>query len=83
MQSIQSAFLRLDSNDLLKGLVVAVLAAVLTFLANAFQAPGFAFASMNWGLVGQVALMAGVSYLGKNLLTTQSGSILGVTKPLN
>ncbi len=81
MQQIKSALFSLDHNDLLKGLLVAVLAAVFTFLANAFQAPGFAFSGMNWGLVFQIGFMAGISYLGKNLLTTQSGSVLGM--PLN
>lgn len=80
MKQLQSAFLTLDKNDFLKGLVVAILAAVLTSLANLFNAPGFAFGGINWSQVATIALMSGISYLSKNLLTTQTGSFLGVTK---
>ncbi len=81
MNQLKSAFFALDSNDFAKGLIVAVCAAVLTFVANLFQAPGFSFGGIDWGQIGQIALMAGVSYLAKNLLTTQTGSFMGMTKP--
>lgn len=83
MNKIKSAFMDLDSNDLIKGLFVAVLAAVFTFLANLIQVPGFDFTNINWGQVLQIAIVAGGSYLTKNMLTTQSGSILGVTSNLH
>lgn len=79
MNLIKSDFLFLDRNDFLKGLIVAILAAVLTALANLFNAPGFSFGGVDWSQVGQIAIMAGIAYLSKNVLTTKSGSFMGIT----
>lgn len=63
----------LQTQDFVKGLVVAVLVAVLTlimqFLTNN--------ATIVWSQVGSAALVAGCSYLLKNLATDQNGKLLG------
>jgi VIT1/CCC1 family predicted Fe2+/Mn2+ transporter len=70
-----SKFLNLNLVDLGKGLIVAVITAVLTFAYEALQsgtlfAPG---ALKNIGLVAGSALLA---YLIKNLFTNSTGQIL-------
>jgi hypothetical protein len=61
-----SNFLRLDWNDLGKGLLVATGGAVLTAIQNTVSAGLLTF---DWKAIGGVALAAGVSYLAKNLFT--------------
>ena len=73
-----SSFLSLNSADFIKGLIVAVGAAVFTWLAQALNAPGFDFGSMDWGMVVKVAGIAVMSYLAKNLGTDDEGKVLGV-----
>lgn len=60
---------RLDWNDLVKGLIVAVVSAVITTVQTSLQAGSLDF---NWKLIGTVALSAGIAYLGKNLFTPAS-----------
>lgn len=74
---MQSAFFSLSKNDFARGLIVAICAAVFTVLAQAFSAPGFDLGTFQWGEVGRVAVAAALAYLGKNLLTTQSGAFMG------
>lgn len=82
MNQIQSAFFSLSKNDFLKGLVVFVLAAVFTYLAQLFNVAGFSFTGIDWGQIGQIALMAGISYLAKNLVTNSNGQVFGfIGKP--
>lgn len=73
-----SGFLKINTTDLAKGLVVAVLGAIFIWLAQVFNAPGFEFASINWGDIVKIAVSAGIAYLGKNLLSTENGKFLGV-----
>jgi hypothetical protein len=72
-----SSFLRLNGSDFAKGLAVAVLAAVLSYLAQQFNLPGFDFYGINWQEVLRIAVAAGGAYLVKNLLTTQDGKFGG------
>jgi uncharacterized MnhB-related membrane protein len=53
----------LNYKDLLKGLVLAVISAVLTALLPLLQAGDF---KLNWALIGTVAATTAVSYLLKN-----------------
>lgn len=75
---MSSKFLKLNGSDFVKGLVIAVFGAVFVALAQAFNLPGFDYATFDWTLVGQVAISAALSYLGKNLLTDRNGSFMGV-----
>lgn len=74
---MNSGFLKLNLNDLAKGITVSILAAVFTLLATALNAPGFSFVTFDWGEVLKIALMTGFSYLGKNLISTSDGKVLG------
>lgn len=64
-----SGIFRLNGQDLIKGLVVAILGGVATALSSG---------PIDWGNILRVALICGISYLGKNLLTTESGNIVGI-----
>jgi len=72
-----SSFFSLNSKDFAKGLVVAVLAALAAYFAQVLNVPGFDFAGIQWDEIARVAVMAGLSYLGKNLVTTQDGKVFG------
>jgi len=74
---MNSPFFKLKLNDLAKGLVVAVLATVFTSLGTALSGPGFDFASFDWGEILKVAFAAASGYLGKNLLSNESGKVFG------
>jgi hypothetical protein len=56
----------LNVSDLLKGLLVAVVSAVLTVIETSISANNFHF---DWKAIGIVALTTGVSYLLKNFFT--------------
>ena len=75
-----SNLFKLDSTDALKGLLVAVLAAVFVWLAQVLNAPGFDFATFNWAELLKIVLAATSAYLAKNLLTDNDGKVLGVVK---
>ena len=63
----------LTKNDYIKGLVVAIIAGVLTAILEALQT-GTAIDLSN---IINVALIAGLSYLLKNLGTDENGRIGG------
>ena len=73
-----SALFKLNSKDFIKGLVVAVFSAIVTWLATVVNVPGFDLASLDWQEIVKIAVIAGVSYLSKNLLTDDRGQLVGV-----
>jgi len=72
-----SDLFNLNWSDVAKGLVVAVFAAVITYLAALVQVPGFDLTTINWQGVLSVAVIAGISYLGKNFVSDSNGKVLG------
>lgn len=72
-----SGFLKLNKNDFIKGLVVAVLSAVLTLVLKLLDANGLMVTSADLQTIGTVALTAAVSYLIKNLGTDDQGKLGG------
>jgi hypothetical protein len=75
-----STFLRLNSNDVIKGLAVAVLGALVAYFAQVLNAPGFDFAGIQWDEVLKLAITSGLAYLSKQMLTTSDGKLLGLAK---
>ncbi|MBP9760584.1 MAG: hypothetical protein KBD24_04475 [Candidatus Pacebacteria bacterium] len=73
-----SQLFSLAKDDYIKGLVVAVLAAVFTWLAQAFNAPGFDLATFSWMEGVRIAVVAVFAYLAKNLATDNEGKVLGM-----
>ena len=58
-------------NDAVKGLVMAVLAGVVTFIYGSLGT------GIDWNEVLQVAISSGLAYIIKNYLTDSEGRILG------
>ena len=67
-----SKLFSLNLNDWLKGLVVAIISAVLTLLIQQLQT-----GNIDWKDVAGVGAIAGMSYILKNLATSDEGKLLG------
>lgn len=70
-----SKFLRLNTRDFLRGLIVVVICSFITGIYQ-LMANGFAF---NWLTIRPVlvaAVGAGISYLTKNLLSNSKGDFM-------
>ena len=72
-----SDLLKLDSKDFIRGLVVAVLTAVLTWLLDAMNVATFNFADLSLYEAVRIGVVAGVAYLIKNLATDTEGKLMG------
>jgi len=72
---MKSKLYSINLKDVAKGLIVAVLSAVLTWLLQALNAPGFDFYQMNYSEVGRVAFAAGIAYVVKNYLSNADGQV--------
>ena len=71
---MKSKFLNLNLKDLGKGLLTAVIVAVITYLYEVLGTGNLT--SIDWKTVGITALIAGVGYLFKNLVTNSEGQPL-------
>ena len=72
---MNSEFLKLDSADLWKGLIVAVFAAIATTLLPVLQSGALPVIA-DLKAAGITGLTAGVAYLLKNVLTNSNGEPL-------
>jgi len=65
---MKAKFLTLDSRDFLKGLIMAVIASVITFLVNELQT-GSSIDVVLLKRIGITAVIAFLSYILKNFFT--------------
>jgi hypothetical protein len=72
---MKSKFLTLGIWDFLKGLVLAILTSVITFLADILQA-GIVIDTALFKRIGIAAVIALLSYLVKNFFTNSKDQIL-------
>ena len=70
---MNSKLLSLNLKDFTKGLFLVVLTAVITFIYQTLDAGSLTF---DWVMIGKTALIAGLSYILKQLTTNSSGEIL-------
>ena len=70
---MNSTFLNLNNKDFIKGLIVAVLSAVITIVYNTVQTGSLTF---DWKAIGLTALSSAIAYIMKNLFTNSTGSFL-------
>lgn len=73
---MRSLFLKLNSNDLFKGAILAFITVVVTAIYQAIEAD---VAFLSWAFFAPVlknALLAVVSYFIKNFLTNSQGKFL-------
>jgi len=69
---MNSTMFDLNWNDAVKGLVMAMLAGVVSFLYGAIQT-----GVIDWNQVLQVAIASGLGYILKNYFTDEQGKLLG------
>lgn len=73
MKQFLSGFLKLNVKDFVKGLIIAVLAAVLQVILDTVSQGTLTF---DWAAIGKLALSAAGVYLTKNLFTNSKGEFL-------
>ena len=76
---MKSNFFSLNLFDILKGLVVSVIATVLTAILNLLQTGADLF-SLDWKSILTIAITSGIAYIVKNLLTNNKDEILSKDK---
>lgn len=70
---MKSVFASLNVQDFFKGMVVAVLSAVVTFLYNSMESGAVV---LNWKAIATTSLTAALAYIIKNYLTNSDGGFL-------
>lgn len=79
---MQSKFLSLGKNDLIKGLIVTVLTALVSGLIVILNSSEPSFDWLHLKPIVIASIAAGLSYLTKNLLTNSDGQPLTMEDPL-
>jgi len=72
---MQSKLFSLDLSDLGKGLVVAIITAILTSLITMINENGLMFSAGDFTLILQTAISAGIAYLLKNFSTNSDNQL--------
>lgn len=72
---MKSAFLTIDWKDAIKGLIVAVITAVISALLAILKTGQFPTPA-DWQQIGIIALTAGLSYILKNWLTSSDDKFM-------
>lgn len=79
---MKSALYKICSNDVVKGLVTAILAAVIMTVWSVVSQNGFDAFATDWSEVAKsvinVSIVSFFAYIIKNLLTDENGRVLGV-----
>ena len=75
-----SKLFALDKSDLLKGLVVTVITAILTLLLRILESKGLAMDITDLQTILSTGLSAGIGYILKNFLTDDVGQLGGKYK---
>lgn len=71
---MNSTIFTLNSNDFLKGLIMAVLSTVITVVYQTVEAGSLIF---DWKAIGTMALTTALAYIMKNLFTNSAGQFFG------
>lgn len=77
---MKARFLTLNSADLLRGLLIAFLTALLTGLLELFQAGPFLFNWVTFQPIVYAAIAGAMAYLLKNMFTNSQGQLLVTEK---
>lgn len=70
---MKSSIFTLNKSDFLKGLIIAVITAVITILYNTVQVGSLSF---DWKAISTAAASAALAYIMKNLLTNSEDEFL-------
>lgn len=74
---MNSGMFKLNAKDFAKGAVVAIATAVLVYLGQKVNAPGFDFLTFDWTSLIGVTVSAFLGYLTKNFFSDESGKVFG------
>lgn len=72
-----SQLFKLNWADVAKGVVVAVLVAVLGAVQQSLNGHGLDVGAYDWGSILDVAWKAAVAYIGKNFVSDSNGKVFG------
>ena len=79
---MQNGIFKTDWAGVGESVLTAIVAAVLVYIVGVVAAQGFDFFTASWGQIGEAAInlgfIAGVVTFGKDLLSTNTGSLLGI-----
>jgi len=82
---MNNGLFKLDWGSIADAVLMSVVVAVGTAAVSIVSAPNFDVLSLDWEQVGHnmlnLAIIASVLTLGKDLLSTNNGSLLGITPP--
>jgi bacteriorhodopsin len=70
---MNSSIFTLNKADFIKGLIIAVITAIITLLYNTVQTGSLTF---DWKAISTAAASAALAYIMKNLLTNSSDEFL-------
>jgi len=70
---MKSGFGKLNVQDFFRGLIIAVLTALVTFLYNTMELGELVF---NWKQIATTSLTAALAYIIKNYLSNSEGAFL-------
>jgi len=70
---MKSGFGKLNVQDFFRGLIIAVLTALVTFLYNTMESGELVF---NWKQIATTSLTAALAYIIKNYLSNSEGAFL-------
>jgi len=73
---MKSLFLKLKTNDFVKGLIVAMLAAIITSVYSLIQQGSLQMDWLTWKPIFLTAVGAGLSYIIKNFFSNSDGQFL-------
>lgn len=71
---MNSSIFTLNTNDFIKGLIMAVLSTVITVIYQTVEAGSLVF---DWKSIGTMALTTALAYIMKNLFTNSAGQFFG------
>lgn len=74
---MNSQLFKIDWKDVVKGIVLAMLTAVVAWIVQALGTPGFSLSQVDWNEIGKIALTSGLGYILKNYLSDDNGRVLG------
>lgn len=69
---MNSSIFTLNTNDFIKGLIMAVLSSVITVVYQTVEAGSLVF---DWKAIGTMALTSALAYIMKNLFTNSTGKL--------
>lgn len=82
---MQNGIFKLDLMSVVNAVVTAIVFAVITALVTLVSTKGFSIWTTDWGLVGMnmadIGFISAVVSIGRDLMSTNAGSVLNIATP--